>query len=90
MWTETSIGVRHEVSRYDPMTGRVHTDRVLHFAEGGRAELPSSDVRLYAPHEVARMLRESGFEVEQVYGGMGDTPLQWSGSPRQVWIARRK
>ena len=89
VWKETTVGVRHEASRYDPMTGRVLTERVLFPREGGRATLPTSEVRLYAPYEVARLLKQTGFEVEQVYGAMSDTPLQWNRSPRQVWIARR-
>lgn len=90
VWKETSLGVRSEASRYDAMTGRVITERVLFPSEGGRAALPTSEVRLYAPYEVSHLLRSSGFDVEQVYGAMRDTPLQWNRSPRQVWIARRR
>jgi len=90
VWKETSVGVRSEASKYDPLTGRVSTERVLFPSQGGRVTLPTSTVRLYSPHEVARLLENAGFEVEQIYGAMKDTPFEWSRSQRQVWIARRR
>jgi SAM-dependent methyltransferase len=56
IWKEISTGVRRETSRYDAMTARVTTERVLFLAQGGRLELPASVVRMYAPHEVRAVL----------------------------------
>ncbi len=88
-WKEISTGVRREASRYDPLTGRLTTERVLYRADGGKLTMPPSVVRMYAPHELRAMLLRSGFEVEQLFGGMRDEPFDWKRSPRQVWVARR-
>lgn len=88
-WKEISTGVRRESSRYDALTARVSTDRVLYRHDGGKLQLPRSEVRLYAPHEVRAMLTRSGFEIEQVFGGLRGEPFDGQKSLRQVWVARR-
>jgi len=88
-WRESSRGVRRETSTYDPLTGQLVTERVLYRNEGGKVRLPTSRVRLYPPHELARLLRDTGFEVEQVHGGLRGARLDWKSSVMQSWVARR-
>ncbi len=88
-WDETTRGVRRERHEYDPLAARVLSTRTLIAQGGGRMTLPRSSVRLYYPHEIAKLLGEAGFAVEQVHGDLGDAPLDWRRSPMQAWIARR-
>jgi len=89
-WSEGPRGVRRESHRYDAMTGRVISDRTLYANQGERLSLPTSSVRLYAPHELGQMLREAGFEIEQVHGGLRGESLRWQHSRMPAWIARRR
>jgi 2-polyprenyl-3-methyl-5-hydroxy-6-metoxy-1,4-benzoquinol methylase len=86
---ETSAGVSTEASVYDAMTARLTTRRVLRTPDGKRRELPTTVVRMYAPHETKRMLESAGFEIEQVYGAVRDKPFTPNRSAQQVWVARR-
>ena len=88
-WRESATGVRLESARYDALTGRVISQRTLFRPGGTRVDLPETSVRMYPPHELASLLRDTGFEIEQVYGGLRGEPLEWNKSIRQVWIARR-
>lgn len=88
-WREMPSGVTRESSTYDPMTGRLSARKTIFRTDGRQEEIPGSVVRMYAPHETARMLRASGFEIEQVYGGLRDKPFRWKRSMQQVWVARR-
>ena len=86
---ETPFGLAVERSTYDPLTGRLTTQRVLQARGGNREELPVTVVRMYAPHETRGMLEAAGFEIEQVYGGLRDRPFRWNRSTQQVWVGRR-
>ncbi len=88
-WRETASGVTREISLYDPMTACLTGKRTLFRKDGGRVELPTSVVRTYPPHEVGALLRQAGFEVDQVYGALDDRPFDWARSPKQVWVATR-
>jgi SAM-dependent methyltransferase len=88
-WRESPSGVRLESSRFEPLTGRVISRRTHFRADGGRVDLPETSVRMYPPHELANLLRETGFAIEQIYGSLRDDPFEWNRSPRQVWIGRR-
>lgn len=55
--------------------------------DGTRRERHSL-IRLYLPHELARLLAEAGFEVTDFLGGIGGEPLGLD-SPRCVVVARR-
>jgi SAM-dependent methyltransferase len=88
-FAESATGIRLETADYDGITGRVRSRRTLIRPGGTRMDLADSDVRLYPPYELARLLRGSGFTIEQSYGGLRDEPLNWQRSQRQVWIARR-
>ena len=88
-FSESATGVRLETADYDGITGRVRSRRTLIRPGGSRLDLPDSDVRLYPPYELARLLRGAGFVIEQSYGGLRDEPLHWQRSQRQVWVVRR-
>jgi SAM-dependent methyltransferase len=88
-WRESASGVRLESSRFDALTARVISQRTLFRPDGVRVDLPETSVRMYPPHELANLLREAGFEIEQVYGSLRDEPLEWNRSIRQVWVSRR-
>jgi SAM-dependent methyltransferase len=88
-WHETARGVRREVHEYEPMTGRLVSRRSLIQGAGLRLDLPESSVRLYLPHELAALLRSTGFEVEQLHGGVSGAPYHWKLSTMQSFVARR-
>jgi SAM-dependent methyltransferase len=88
-WREHAGGVAREQSRYDAVTGRLISERTLFRKDGARVDLPTSVVRMYAPSEAARLLRDAGFEVEQLYGALADEPFRWDACDKQVWVARR-
>ena len=88
VWREILAGVTRETSRYDSMRARLVAERTV-WRGGARLELPSSSVRMYAPHEMAALLDRAGFVVDQVYGALREVPLDGNRSPRQVWVATR-
>ncbi len=88
-WREHAGGVARESSRYDAVTGRLVSERTLFRSDGARVDLPTSVVRMYAPSETARLLRDAGLEVGQLYGALADEPFRWDASDKQVWLARR-
>lgn len=88
-FSESATGIRLESADYDGVTGRIRSRRTLIRPGGARFDLTESDVRLYPPHELVRLLRRAGFTIEQSYGGLRDESLHWQRSPRQVWVARR-
>ncbi|MBI5533765.1 MAG: methyltransferase domain-containing protein [Deltaproteobacteria bacterium] len=90
LWKETAIGIRRARTRYDPLTARVITEHSIYHPDGRREVLPTSAVRMYAPHEVAAMLREAGFVVDQLYGDLRDGAFRWNRSVRQAWVATRE
>jgi len=89
-WRESKNGVKLEATQFDALAGRAISHRTLFRPDGTRVDLPETSVRMYPPHELANLLRDCGFEVEQVYGGLRHEPLEWNKSVRQVWVARRR
>jgi SAM-dependent methyltransferase len=89
LWKETPIGIRRARTSYDPLTARLTTEHSIYHPDGRREILPTSVVRMYAPHEVAAMLREAGFVVDQLYGDLRDRSFRWNRSVRQAWVATR-
>jgi 2-polyprenyl-3-methyl-5-hydroxy-6-metoxy-1,4-benzoquinol methylase len=89
-WRESKNGVKLEATHFDALSGRAISRRTLFRPGGTRVDLPETSVRMYPPHELANLLRDSGFEIEQVYGGLRHEPLEWNRSIRQVWVARRR
>lgn len=57
-------------------------------APDGRREVRHSLVRLYLPHEIARLLADTGFAEVEFVGGLGGEPLTLD-SPRCVALVRR-
>ena len=55
--------------------------------DGTRRERHSL-VRLYLPHELARLLAEAGFDAVEFLGGIDGEPLELD-SPRCIALARR-
>ena len=88
-WRESASGVRLESAEFDALTGRAISHRTLFRPDGTRLDLPETSVRMYPPHELANLLQETGFEIEQVYGDLRDRPFEWNKSIRQVWVGRR-
>jgi len=89
-WKETSNGIRRARMRYDALSAKLVTEHWIYHPDGKREELPTSAVRMYAPHEVRSMLCDAGFDTEQLYGELRDRPFRWNRSGRQVWVATRK
>jgi len=89
-WHEGRHGTKVEATEYEALSGRAITRRTLFRPDGSRIDLPRTSVRLYPPHELAALLRDCGFETEQVYGDLSNQPLEWNRSIRQVWVARRR
>lgn len=90
LWRETPAGVARESARYEPVEGRLVSERTLFRSDGTRVELPVSSVRLYAPSEIARLLDAAGFDMEQLHGALRDEAFDWAHSIKQVWVARRR
>lgn len=74
-------------STLDLPRGLIHK-RWSFLLEGGDAEIRETTFRFYAPHELAAMLREVGFEVEAVLGGLHGAPLHRD-DKRVVVIAKK-
>ena len=88
-WRETPSGITREKAHYEPITGRLVSERTLFRNDGQRVEVPPSSVRMYAPHEIAAVLAQAGFVVEQLHGGLGGEPFDYKRSLVQVWVARK-
>jgi SAM-dependent methyltransferase len=89
-WREVPTGVRLERTRYDAVTGRAISERMLVSADGTKEHLPQTSVRLYTPSELGRMLERAGFDVEAAYGALGDEPFVAMRSPKIVLLGRRR
>ena len=89
-WREDRDGTKLEATEYDALSGRAISRRTLFRADGTRVDLPETSVRMYPPHELAALVCACGFDIDQVYGGLRNEPLEWSKSVRQVWVARRR
>jgi ubiquinone/menaquinone biosynthesis C-methylase UbiE len=72
-------------SRFDPVTGRAVTERVL--VRGGRTRRFSFSVRMFVAAELRDWLLAAGFGAVDFYDGAGE-PLT-AGGRRMITIARR-
>ncbi len=72
-------------SRFDPVTGRAVTERVL--VRGGRTRRLSFSVRMFVAVELRDWLLSAGFRAVDFYDGAGE-PLTAAGR-RMITIARR-
>jgi SAM-dependent methyltransferase len=71
-------------SRFDPTTSRLHGTWWL---EDG-ARLGETEIRLYAAHELYRMLRPERWSAVAVFGGLDGRPFDLD-APRLVLVARK-
>jgi 2-polyprenyl-3-methyl-5-hydroxy-6-metoxy-1,4-benzoquinol methylase len=60
--------------RYQFLTGRNEATWTFIRPDGGRSEL-SHSLRLYGPHELARMIEQAGLTVEQTWGDFEGSEL---------------
>ena len=77
----------HRHSRLDVERGVLHKRWHWTFPDGRKREVHTR-LRLYMPHEWARMLAEAGFEAIRCVGDLNGTPLG-PDSPRLLLMARR-
>ncbi|WP_324716086.1 class I SAM-dependent methyltransferase [Carboxydochorda subterranea] len=88
VWVETPGAFTLERVRYNVLTDRTETDRVV-ILDGGRVERRRFSIRQYSLVELARMAREVGFELAGAYGTLnGEEPLTLE-SRRLVAVFRR-
>ncbi len=73
--------------RYDPRCGRLHTEYT--FIRDDQRDTRTGSQRVYSAGELCRMLEQSGFEVEALYGDL-DRQAFAIGSPHLVVVARKK
>lgn len=90
-WEETQMRWAGEVAvgeerHFDHETGRVHTDWVL--AGPDLRETRASSIRIYSYRELARLLRDAGFDALEAFGSPDLEPFEL-GSSRLLLLARR-
>ena len=74
------------VTRWDRKSARVESDWIIR-SEGKRSRNPMS-MRLYTPGEMRSLFRQSGLEVEALYGSIGGEPYRRS-SRRLIVVGRK-
>jgi SAM-dependent methyltransferase len=84
--TERDGNLMIDRSRFDPLSGRVITQRTYLLGDR-RVEAPFW-VRLYTLQELSPLLRDAGLAVESAFGDWKGAPLTLE-SPRLVVVARR-
>ena len=87
LWMETPDGFTLERWRFDVLTERLETQRVV--IAGGQVYRQRTSVRLYSLLELASLARSAGFELVGAYGSLdGTEPLRLR-SRRLVAVFRR-
>lgn len=84
-WDEVGANVFLEQRDYDFLTARSRAWWTLVGPDGTRRDLAHS-VRMYAPHELAALVRDCGLEVEAAYGDFEGAELSFD-SWRLILIA---
>jgi SAM-dependent methyltransferase len=74
---------------FDPYTSRVRVQRTVVF-EDGRQHEERSDVRVYAPHELVRMLAAVGLEVSRMFGSRLTPEHFFPSVSPEIWIVARR
>ncbi len=88
LWVETPGAFTLERVRFDVLTDRTETERIV-ILDDGRVERRHFSVRQYSLVELAQMARRVGFELVGAYGNLrGDEPLTLE-SRRLVAVFRR-
>jgi 2-polyprenyl-3-methyl-5-hydroxy-6-metoxy-1,4-benzoquinol methylase len=86
-WEEVGDDVFLQLHEYDFLAGRNRARWTLIGPDGTRREL-SHSVRIFAPHELAALLRGAGLEVEAAYGDFEGGELSFD-SWRLILVARK-
>lgn len=88
VWVETPGAFTLERVRYDVMTDRTETERIVILGDG-RVERRHFAIRQYSLVELAAMARKVGFELAGAYGSLdGEEPLTVE-SRRLITVFRR-
>jgi SAM-dependent methyltransferase len=85
----TDHGLVRETRRYQPLTGRLETDRTFRGYDGRKLDFSASSVRMYTPCEIVELLQAAGFVVQGLFGSLTGEPFEWASSVTQVYLARR-
>jgi len=88
-WSEEGKYLVLESIEFDVLTMRSRSRRVIIDRESGaRIADRLIDIRMYMPHEIARMLTSRGFEIEKILGNYRGEPYRPL-SPRMIIVARK-
>jgi SAM-dependent methyltransferase len=87
-WEGTGCVVLEEVD-FNFHTSRINTHRSIVFEDGRQLEQELS-VRAYSLHEIGRLLRQAGFRVIDVSGGLALRGQFFGGSSRSLLIVAEK
>lgn len=87
-WEGTGCVVLEEVD-FNFHTSRIVTHRSIVFEDGRQLEQELS-VRAYSLHEIGRLLRQAGFRVMDVSGGLATRGQFFGGSSRSLLIVAEK
>ena len=90
VWFEGDGCVCMEESRFDYLRSRLHVKRTV-ILDDGRQRENTYSLRLYAPHEIGKLLHQKGFRVAKL-SGMQATPGVFFGtaSPQLIILAERR
>ena len=87
-WREQPDGaIVCDFLRFDVQTGIVHSEEVTALPDG-RRERAMEHLRLWSFTELALLLRVSGFDAVQAFGGMDGAPYTWD-TFRMVAVAQK-
>lgn len=87
-WEGTGCVVLEEVD-FNFHTSRINTHRSIVFEDGRQLEQELS-VRAYSLHEIGRLLRQAGFRVIDVSGGLATRGQFFGGASRSLLIVAEK
>ncbi len=90
VWFEGDGCVCMEESRFDYLRSRLHVKRTV-ILDDGRQRENTYSIRLYSPHEIGKLLHQTGFRVTKL-SGMKATPGVFFGvaSPQLIILAERR
>ncbi|HBP22536.1 MAG TPA: methyltransferase [Planctomycetes bacterium] len=86
-WSQEGEVVLLQDRRWDLERGRI--DATWTAVRQGEQHVSHSSIRVYTYRELASLLDEAGFTIEQAYGGLGGEPFA-VGSPRLHLVARKR
>jgi len=87
-WEGTGCVVLEEVD-FNFHTSRINTHRSIVFEDGRQLEQELS-VRAYSLHEIGRLLRQAGFRVVDVSGGLATRGDFFGSASRNLLIVAEK